>query len=261
MFRRAMKDLRWTALWYSLGLATYALVMAGFYPSIGKTAAYQQILKVWPKALLHAFGISDFGTFAGFMGGELLNVIWPLIAAAFLITVGTAVVAQEVERGTVELWLSIPLPRWRLLSSKLLALLAGTLVLIAVSVGAVAVGAGLIGETLTVGGLVALALELLTFSVAVAGYSALFSSLSSSRGRAAGMAAGLTMALYLGFVVAGLSDRWSWLQHFSIFTAYQPQQALAGGTIDVLGAAALIALGVLSAFAALLVFERRDALG
>ncbi|HLJ68311.1 MAG TPA: ABC transporter permease subunit [Chloroflexota bacterium] len=260
MFRRAVNDLRWTAIWYSLGLALYALCMVAFYPSMGKSAAYQQVLKVWPEELLHVFGISDFGTFAGFMGGELLNLMWPLIAAAFLITVGTATVAQEVERGTIELWLSIPLPRWRLLSSKVVALLTGALALVAATVASIAVGAGIIGESLTVGGLLGLGLELLAFSIAVAGYSAFFSSLSSTRGRAAGLAAGLTVAFYLGFVVAGFSDRWSWLQHFSIFSAYQPQQALATGSADLLGAAALLALGALSAATALLIFERRDAL-
>ena len=88
---------------------------------------------------------------------------------------------------------------------------------------AMAVGARLVNESITVGGLTALALELLGFSMAVAGYSALFSALSSSRGKAAGVASGLTVASYLAFVVSGLSDRWNWLEHLSTFAAYQPQ--------------------------------------
>lgn len=249
MYRRAMKDLRRAAIWCGLSLAIYGLSMVAFYPPMGTGAAYQQILKVWPGEMLHAFGISDLGPFGGFMGGELLDVMWSLIVVAFLITGGTAVVAQDVERETIERLHSIPLPRRRLLSSKLLTVVVA-------AVGASAIGALMIGELLTAGGLVGL--ELLIFSIAMAGYSALVSSLSSKRGRVAGLAAGLTVALYPAFVVAGFSDRWGWLQHLSIFTTNRSQQALARGTMDLPGVAALLAIGAASALAAIRIVEHRD---
>lgn len=261
MFRRAVKDLRWNALWYSLGIAAYGLSLAGLYPSIARSTAYQQVLKLWPKALLHAFGISDFGSFSGFIGGEFLNIIWPLMASAFLITAGASVVAQEIERGTIELWLSVPTPRRHLLAAKLLALLIGICVFALATAGAIALGARIIGVALPAGGIGALVLELLTFSVTVAGYSALFSALCSTRGRAAGIAAGATAAFYLAWVISGLSGAWDWLQYFSIFTAYRPQQALGHGTVDIGGGAVLLALGLIAAVGSLAVFERRDLLG
>jgi ABC-2 type transport system permease protein len=99
---------------------------------------------------------------------------------------------------------------------------------------------------------------LAAFAVAVAGYSALFSALSNSRGRAAGLAAGLTVLFYVAWVIAGLSDRWSWLKHVSIFAAYQPQSALETGTVPGPGTAVLFAVGLVCAIVALVIFQRRD---
>ena len=121
--------------------------------------------------------MTDMGTLPGFIGGELLNFMWPLIAGVFVIMTGAAVVAQEVERG-----------------------------------------------------------------------------------KPAGLAAGLTLAFYLAWVLAGLSDRWRWLKRLSIFTAYKPQQALARGEVPVPEVLTLLAIGLACAVAALAVFRRRDAI-
>ena len=56
MFRRALKDLRWTALWYALGLFLYGLMIMSFYPSIGKnTELLRQYLQSFPEGMLRAF--------------------------------------------------------------------------------------------------------------------------------------------------------------------------------------------------------------
>ena len=261
MFRRALKDLRWTALWYALGLFLYGLMIMSFYPSIGKnTELMRQYLQSFPEGMLRAVGVTDMGTLPGFIGGELLNLMWPLIALVFVIMTGAAVVAQEVERGTIELWLSVPDSRPRLLMGKLVALLVGIVALALATLAAVALGAVLVGETIGLRGLLAMTAVLLAFGAAVGGYAALFSAFASDRGKPAGLAAGLTLAMYLAWVLAGLSDRWSWLKRLSIFTAYKPQEALARGQVPGLEVLILLAIAVVCGAAALVVFQRRDAI-
>jgi ABC-2 type transport system permease protein len=261
MFRRALKDQRWTVVWYALGLFLYGVMILSFYPSIGRNAELmQQYLKSLPEAMLRAFGIADMGTLPGFIGAEFLNFMWPLITAVFVILTGASLVAQEVERGTAELWLSVPESRGRLLAAKLVALLVGIVALVLATIAALVVGAALVGESVTGRGLLAMGVVLLAFAVAVGGYAALFSSFSSDRGRPAGLAAALTLASYLAGVIGGINGRWGWLKRLSIFTAYQPQQALARGDVPVLGTLALLALGLACAAAAIAIFQRRDVL-
>ncbi len=213
-----------------------------------------------PRGLIQAFGISDFGSFAGFIGGEFLNVMWPLIVSIFVIMAGAATVAQEIERGTFEFWLSVPESRSRLLWAKLASLLAAIVALVLATVGSLTLGATMIGEALPAKGVLAMTLNLTAFAVAIGGYATLFSSFSNERGRPAAMAAGLTLAFYLLWVIGQLSERWHWLKYLSIFSAYGPQQALMDGQIPGAGIAVLVLAGLVCATVAVAIFQRRDAI-
>lgn len=261
MFRRALKDLRGTAAWYSVGLFVYAVMILSLFPSVFRdNAAMRQLIATYPQGMMRAFGVTDITTFAGFVGGEFLNFMWPLIASVFTIVTGAALIGQEVERGTVELWLSVPESRTRLLLAKLLAFAIALGSLMLATVAAILLGAAYAGERLAVSGVVGMALTLFALVWAVGGYAAFFSAFASDRGKPAGVAAGLTLLLYLIWVIGGLSARWSWLKRFSIFSAYKPQQALANGEIPGREIAILLVLGLAGAAGALVVFHRRDAI-
>ncbi|HET7271410.1 MAG TPA: ABC transporter permease subunit [Rubrobacter sp.] len=261
MFRKALKDLRWTVFWYAFGLVLYGILILSFYPSVRENAEeMQQLMGAFPKSVMEAFGANNMSTLAGWVGGKYLNVMWPLIMSVFIIMAGAATVAREVERGTIELLLSVPESRTRLLAAKLVALFTGILVLVAATIGSIALGAVLVDETLAFENLLALGAVLLCFSVAVAGYAVMLSSFSKERSKPAGMAAGLTLASYLAWVVSDLSKDWEWLRNVSIFTAYEPQPALQSGHIELAHLGALIAVGLISSVVALAIFRRRDAI-
>ncbi|ACZ39201.1 ABC transporter permease subunit [Sphaerobacter thermophilus] len=258
MLRRATRDLQFTVLWYGLGLFLYGVFILLLYPTVrDNTEMLDQYLQAFPPAVQAAFGISDMGTFAGFVGAEYLNVVWPLIVGVFVIMTGAGLVAQEIDRGTVEFWLSVPETRTRLLLGKLGAFLAGIVALVAITLLGLVIGGALVGEAIGPAPLLATGVVLLSFPVAVGGYSVLLSSLSSDRGRPAGLAAGITLLFYVLWVVSSLSERWDWLRYLSIFTAFEPQEALASGTIPI-GVLVLFAIGIVSALGALVIFERRD---
>lgn len=166
MFRRALGDLRWTVFWYALGLAVYAVLIMSFYPTVRENAqATEQLMEAFPKGMMEALGGSDMVSLPGFVGGKFLNVMWPISVGVFVITAGAATVAREVERGTIELLLSVPTSRTRLLAAKLAALLVGTLALVAATVGALALGAALVDEAFGLGNLLALGAVLTSFAV------------------------------------------------------------------------------------------------
>ena len=259
MFRRALAEVRWTVLWYGLGLVLFGVLALALWPSVRKdTAQFETLIAQIPEAVRRALGVGDIITFTGYLGARLLNFFWPLVASVFVIMAGAAVVAQEVERGTVDVWLSVPEPRWRLLAAKLAALLVAIIVLALATTVSLAVTAPLVGESLALGGVVATTVMLAAFGAAVGGVAALFSAVASERGRAAGGAAAVTLASYVLWVLAGLSDRWAWLRYLSFYTAFTPQQALERGRLPLPEVLVLLAVATATAAGALVLFERRS---
>ncbi len=261
MFRRAFKDLRWTILWYAAGVALYSVLIMLVYPTMRRNAtSFEDIIKTYPEAFLKAFGVTpNLFDMPAFVSAEFLNVIWPLIVAIFVIMAGTATVAQEIERGTAELWLSVPESRARLLIAKIMSIVVGVCVVALTTAVAIEIGALLVGEDFGIVKLAALFPCLLAFPLAVAGYSVLFSSFSRERSRAAALAAFMTLGSYLMWVFAALVDRLSWMRYLSIFSAYKPQRALETGTFFWQEFLVLVGVGVVCAAVAVLIFDRRDA--
>lgn len=261
MFRKALWDIRWTAFWYAVGGAGYVLLISFFYPIVRQQSQqFAQLLATYPKGILTALGYSNITTFSGYLGGEALNLFWPIIVAVFATLGGASLVAKEIEDGTSETWLSIPAARWRLLLGKMGALALGLLGAVVLCAVAVQVGALVDSASVSVSGLLAMAVVMSAFLLVIAAYSSLLSSFFSSRGIAAGISLGLTLLFYALWLVGGLADSWKALKDFSIFTAYTPQKALESGTVDVLQVLILLAITVVCVAGALSVFQRRDAI-
>lgn len=261
MLRRSLDAMRMTILSYSGSVFFYGLLIALFFPAIrSNSAQIDKIIRSLPASAIRAMGVQNYSTFPHFMGGEFLNLIWPIIASVFVILAGSAVVAGEVEGGTVDLWLSVPVSRTRLLTSKLAAIFLGLCVLAVATDGALIVGARLIGAGLSAGGILALSVYLVLFPLVIGCFAAAISSLSSSRTHAAGIAAGVLVLSYLVWVVGLIGGRWSWLQHLSVFSLFHPQDALSNASISAADVLWLLAIGAACAAASLIAFQRRPTL-
>ncbi len=261
MLRRALDASRMTVLSYAGSVFFYALLIALFFPAIRTNSAQiNKIVHTLPAAVIKAMGIQNYSTFPHFMGGEFLNLIWPIIAAVFVILAGSAVVAQEIEQGTIDLWLSVPVSRARLLASKLVAILLGLCVLAVATDLALIVGARLIGESLPAGGILALSVYLVLFPLTIGCFAAAISALSSSRGHAAGIAAAVLILSYLIWVVGQIGESWTWLQHLSVFSLFHPQDALSDAVLSATDVLWLLVITGIFAAASLIAFQRRPTL-
>lgn len=258
MLRRALDAMRTTVLSYAVSVFFYGLLIALFFPSIRHNAGLiDKYIHSFPPAVVKAMGLQSYSSFPHFMGGEFLNLVWPIIASVFVIMAGSAVVAQEIEQGTIDLWLSVPDSRGRLLAAKLAAIGLGVCALAAATDLALLLGARLIGEHLRTAGILALSVELVLFPISIAAFAAAVSSLSSSRGRAAGIAAAALVLSYLIWVVSLISSSWSWLQHLSIFSLFHPADALADANLSTGDVLSFLIIAAVFAAVSLTAFQRR----
>jgi ABC-2 type transport system permease protein len=126
MFRLLVQELKFrrnAVLGWALGLSFFPLVYIGIYPSVAEEMAGLADLEIYK-----AMGV-NIGTFADWVGSILL-VFLPLVAAIFSITNGTGTLAGEEEDGRLEMIVTLPLPRWKIVTTKALALSISSFIII-----------------------------------------------------------------------------------------------------------------------------------
>lgn len=130
MFRLIWQELKFrrnAMIGWSLGLCFFPVVYIGIYPQVA-----DQMAGLADLELYRALGMS-LGTFPDWVG-SILIVFMPLVAAIYGILNGTGTLAGEEEDGRLEMMVTLPLPRWQIVTAKAIALVISSfLMFVAVS--------------------------------------------------------------------------------------------------------------------------------
>lgn len=110
---------------WSLGLCFFPLVYISIYPSVADQMAGLADLEIY-----QAMGM-QLGTFPEWVG-SILIIFMPLIAAIYGIVNGTGTLAGEEEDGRLEMVVTLPLPRWQIVTAKAIALIISSLLMFVV---------------------------------------------------------------------------------------------------------------------------------
>ncbi len=148
IFLKTLRDQRRSMVWWSLGAGILVGVMVGFYPTIEGIEGFQELVDQYPDSLMAMFGASDLAniaTPAGYLNAELFGFMVPMLMAVFAVGRGSGAVAGEERAGTMELLLSQPVSRNRLVLEKYAAMTVSilelsTFIWIVLVVGARVVG-------------------------------------------------------------------------------------------------------------------------
>jgi ABC-2 type transport system permease protein len=113
-------QLRSVIIWgAALGLYSAAMV-ASFTAIEGSAEQLNQLMEAYPKGMLEAFGVTDLGDPANYLQSQFLGLA-PLALAFFPILALANAIAGAEERGTIDVLLGNPLPRWQLVTGSFLA--------------------------------------------------------------------------------------------------------------------------------------------
>jgi ABC-2 type transport system permease protein len=125
VFLHTLQELRRPLLIWGAGLLVYGLLVSLLYPLAAK----------YPLPGV----VSGFGILLGIhnpteSGGAWINLsgfalIYPLALCTLTVWVGSRLIAADEQNGALELLLSYPLPRWRLVMEKYTALAAGVFII------------------------------------------------------------------------------------------------------------------------------------
>ncbi len=206
MFRFLVQELKFrrnAMIGWGLGLCFFPLVYIAIYPSVAEEMQGLADLEIY-----QAMGMS-LGTFSDWVG-SILIVFMPLIAAIYAITNGTGTLAGEEEDGRLEMIVTLPLPRWKIITAKAIAL-SFSIIMILLIVAGVSVGVflgieGQIETELTVTNLFTAVLSTWPLVFAMAMISMFLAAFCSRRRIASIISAIILIVSYFGSNLAGQTD-------------------------------------------------------
>lgn len=258
LFLKTVRDLRGQILGWGLGAGAMAVMVILLYPAFkDQMGAFTALLDKYPPALTAFFGdITRLTDLPGWANVEFFTWMPPILVI-FAVATGTGLIAGEEEKGTLDLLLSQPIRRWRVVTEKFLAFVLATLLVLILIALCFLISMILIGET---GDLDTLALATLNIAPILLASGAL-SLMASVLLRSRRLAIGLTIVLVIGsWFVDSLSKVVNVLKpycRFTLFHYYRSDKVLTQG-MDWGNFAVLLGLTVLFFAIALLAFQRRD---
>lgn len=168
----------WLTGWV-VGTVGLTLVIVAVYPMLVASADLQAIIAAFPPEALAVFGIdpATFLTGAGFLQGQLYALLGPIMVIGVGTSTATWATAREEQSGTMDMLLSLPIPRTSLLVQKTVVVWVSVLIIpVCMALVMVATNpiydlelgiSGIVAANLGLGGL---GLIFATFAVMVGGF-------------------------------------------------------------------------------------------
>jgi ABC-2 type transport system permease protein len=259
VFAQGLRDRRRSLVWWSLGVTLYIAFIAASWPSIRSAPGLADLESQMPESIMALMGASgfSFSTGAGYVSGELFGFMIPIFALILVIGTGGAAIGGAEERGLLDLLLSHPLSRSRVLLQS-----AALMAFEAVAFGCVIVVALLVASPISdlgidVTNLIGAVTGIVLLSISLGSLALVIGAATGSRGLALAIAGSFAAVTYLASSLSELVSflgTAKWLSPFWYSTSGAPLVngytwwhglVLAGST------AVILALGTV-------LFERRD---
>ncbi len=258
VFLKTVRDLRWPTFWVGLGLAGMTAYIAILFPEYQKVMDIDKILKqMGDAAKLLGADVQNANTLIGFLHVEMFGMILPAGLVAFAVTVGSGFTAGEESRGTIDVLLSYPIPRWRVIAEKSMAVVLAVAVAALMIWAFAVVGAAISNSALPYGTLAAGILMLSLLSLAFGALAVAVSAATGNRAVSVGVSIGLMFAMYLIDALSGIVDAMNAIRPLSLFRYYLDGDPLRNGLVWT-NVAVLAAVTAVLFAVSLLAFERRD---
>lgn len=257
---KTVREQRRALVWWAVGLFAAGATYAPFYPSVRDNAAtLQRYMDTLPEALRVAFVGEgrDFASPAGYLQTELFAFFAPILLILFTVGAGARAIAGEEERRTLDVLLSTPVTRRRVVLDKFGAMVLATALLAVVLWASIPILGPPFDLTPSLGDLTAAVLMCSLLALAFGSIALAVACATGHRALAIGVTAAIAAATYLMDLLAPMIGAIEWLQLLSPFHYYLGAEPMIRG-FDATGSLVLVAITAVGLAAAVWTFERRD---
>lgn len=241
---------------WALALAAVSAIYVGFWPAMGG-AELDELVAGLPEELVDGLGYGAIGTPAGYLESTVFSLLAPALLLVFAIGFGARAVGGQEEDGTLELELTMPVARSRVLAERFLALVVQLTVLATVVLVVVTGMVAALDMDVAVGNIAAAALGLFLLALAMGTISLAVGAATGCKAYGLAAGAGLAVTSFMANVLAPLLDGAAWLENVSPFAWYLGGDPLTEG-IAVAGFGGLLAITLVALAIATPLFGRRD---
>jgi len=268
MLNRGLLYKTWRETWHAtllfgIGFFAFELILAYIFPDFIGQLSEQMLNIPFVRAMLGGLlGVditdnltaSALGAFA-WVHPVMLAMLW-----AQAIMFATRVPAGEVDRGTADVTLSLPVSRRQIYLAESAGLAVSALFLMACGLAGNALGASWTGEAplVPLGGTLLILANLLTLQLAVGALALLVSCGHSRRGGAIGLAFALVLGSFFLNFLAQLWRPAAGFSFLSLMEYYRPVQILRAMSLQPGHVATLAIFAAACWLAGAWLFERRD---
>lgn len=252
------------ALYWGLGIALLA-----FYPFLmmpNTPEGFEQYVKIaesLPEGVMEMFGLSDLaaiGTPVGFIGYSFFGYIL-LVLAVYSVIAGLNVSAVDEDNGSMDILLSLPLPRWQIIIEKIIAYSLIALIITLFAFMGFILGAMLVPDRINLEWHKYLtgSIAILPGTIFMMVITAFIGTLVRRRVTAAVLAGAFIFGSYVLNVIGGISNTSfaETMKGFSFFAYLNTSTALEQG-VTLGSTLALAVVSIILAGGAVMLFERRD---
>lgn len=251
-----LSDRRRSLLAWGIPLGLWSAFIVVIFPSIED--ALSKAVQSYPEALKEAFGISQLTSVEQYLQAEMLSLIVPLALGYLAVRAISSGLTGAAESGRLDVLLSAPVSRARLLAAGFLATAIELAVVLVITVTLTCLGSLAAGAGLSFGSALAGYANVWPLALLFAGFGAIATGFSLRTSVVTGAVAGLLVTMYVIDLIGRLDPDLSGIRYVSVFKYYG--NAVEDG-IDPLAFAGVTVVAVLLAAIGAWLFERRDLAG
>jgi ABC-2 type transport system permease protein len=248
-----LRERRRSVLSWGLPIGAWAAFIVVIYPSV--EAALSKAVRSYPRGLKEAFGIGELSNVEQYLNAELLSLIVPLAVGYLAVRSVSSGLSGAAESGRLDVLLSAPVSRTRLVAAGFVAAAVEVAAVLAVAVLLTELGSLVSGAGLSFGSAVAGFANVWPLAVLFSALAIVVTSLSLRTSVVTGSAAGVLVGMYVLDLAGRLDTSLSGVRYASAFRYYG--KAIENG-IDPFHFLGLLAVALVVAAGGAFLFERRD---
>ena len=209
---------------WGVALGLLSLVSVGFFPSLEDQGdQLNQLIESYPPEMRDLFGMgegTDLTTIEGFLAAQVFSFMAPLALAFFPILAAAGAIAGAEERGTIDVLLGNPIPRWQLVVGQFVGAAISLLGIVAILGLFTWIPAALLEVDLSLREMAEAVLNLWPLCLFFGGLAMLCSAVFHRRVLAIAIPGAILIAMYFVNALANTVEDLEDAQPFSVFHYY-----------------------------------------
>jgi ABC-2 type transport system permease protein len=248
-----LRERRRSVLTWGLSIGLWSAFIVAIYPSVEHALA--KVVRNYPNALKQAFGVGELSSVAQYLHAEMLSLIVPLAVGYFAVRAIASALSGAFESGRLEVLLSAPVSRTKIVAGGFLATAVEVAGVLAVSVLLCEVGSLLSGAALPLHSALTGFINVWPLAMLSAALGILVTSRSLHTSVVTGSVAGVLVGMYVLDLMGRLDRSLDGIRYVSVFRYYG--KAVENG-IDIVAFVGVSVVAVALAAVGSWLFEKRD---